>query len=154
MSNSKRISVSNTADLELALAAGYESSQIDFDPSEAVAKARAEGLAAGRAENAPDITAMQAEAVKAERVRIAKIQTMARPGFDAELKAAIEEGKSPEAFAFALLEAANDRGITLEAIQKASPKAAPHSSAPEAEQKPKAPIDMQAIYKARAQTKE
>lgn len=154
MSNDKRIKVSSTADLELALAAGYESSQIDFDASEAIAAARAEGLAAGRAEGAPDVSAVQAEAVTAERGRIAKIHGMARPGFDAELKAAIDEGKSPEAFAMAMFEAAADRGISIEAIQKASPKAAPHASAPEEDAKPKSAVDMQAIYKARAQTKE
>ena len=51
----------------------------------------------------------------------------AEEGFEAELKAAIDSGASPEAFAFVQLKAAKDRGISLCAIKKES-KAAAHAA--------------------------
>lgn len=119
-----QVTVSTTDDLRHALAAGYAGEQITLASGEAaVAAARAEGLAAGRKEAADS-------AVKAERARIAQIQSLARAGFDAELKAAIDGGHSPEAFALSLLKAAADRGITLEAIGRDTPPAAPHAAPP------------------------
>jgi capsid assembly protease len=123
MSNEKSVKVSNTDDLRLALAAGYEASQIEIThPSNesVIAKARAEGVAEGQ-------KAAAETAITSERKRIADIQSMGRPGFDAELKAAIDSGASPEAFAMSMLKAAQDRGITLEAIRKDAPPAAPHA---------------------------
>lgn len=126
MSNEKphQVTVRNTDELRLALAAGYEGSQITIAPpdsAEAIAAARAEGVTEGKADAAKD-------AVAAERKRIAEIQALARAGFERELAAAIDHGDSPEAFALTLLKAAQDRGITLEAIKRDSPAPAPHAN--------------------------
>ena len=125
MSNEKqKVKVTSTEDLRQALAAGHEASQIVFDNTAAVAAAREEGEAAGKASvNAESI---RDEATTDERERISAIQALASPGFDAELKAAIDGGHTPEKFAMALLVAAKDRGVTIEAIQKDSPLAANH----------------------------
>lgn len=122
-SNQGQVTVSTTDDLRTALAAGYTGDQISIaqaNPDAAVAAARADGLAEGQA-------AATATAVAAERQRIASIQSMARAGFEAELKAAIDEGSSPEAFAMALFKAAADRGITLDAIKRDSQPPAAHA---------------------------
>lgn len=128
MSNSNtkgQVTVSTTDDLRAALAAGYTGEQITIASSDsAVANAKAAGIEEGK-------KASTADAVKAERGRIAKLQALARKGFDAELKTAIDEGHTPEAFALALLTAAADRGITLDAINRDAPAAAPHANAPE-----------------------
>jgi hypothetical protein len=137
----KTIKVSNTDDLRLALAAGYEASQIEIDNTEALAKARAEGVAEGKASGAPDTAALRAEAAKSERVRISKIHSLARKGFETEMKAAIDNGDSPEAFALALLTAAQDRGITLEAINRDAPNPAPHASPSDSDPKAGVPWD-------------
>lgn len=124
MSNQKgKVTVRTTDDLQTALAAGYSGEQIEIaqaNTQEAVAQARAAGIEEGR-------KASVDEAVKAERQRIADIQAMARPGFDAELKAAIDAGDSPDRFAMAMFKAAQDRGITLDAIRKDAPPAAAHA---------------------------
>ncbi len=126
MSNTTKgqVTVSTTEDLRAALAAGYAGDQISIATpnasAEAIATARAAGVEEGRKAAADDV-------VKAERTRIAEIQALARPGFDAELKAAIDGGDSPEKFAHSLLKAANDRGITLDAIRKDAPAAALHA---------------------------
>ena len=118
-----KVTVSNTDDLRTALAAGYTGDQISIaqaSSQEAIAHARTEGIEEGRKASADALVA-------GERKRIADIQAMGRPGFDAELKAAIDSGASPEAFAMSMLKAAQDRGITLEAIRKDAPPAAPHA---------------------------
>ena len=123
---SKVVKVHSTDDLRLALAAGYEASQIEIEHptnQSAIDAARAEALAEGEKRSAE-------ASVKAERARIAKLQSMARAGFDKELATAIDNGATPEAFALALLEAANDRGITLDAIRKDAPPAADHAAPP------------------------
>lgn len=128
MSNApKKVKVTSTADLQNALAAGHEASQIEFDNTVAIAAARAEGVAEGKASATPDVEKVRTEAAAAERKRIADIHALARKGFETELKAAIDNGDSAKDFAYALLQAANDRGITLEAIAKDSPPAAPHA---------------------------
>ncbi len=123
----KKIKVSSTADLQLALAAGYEADQITIDHTDAIAAARAEGVAEGKASGGGDADAVRQQAAKDERARIQAIQGMARAGFDAELKAAIDSGDTPEKFAMTLLKAAGDRGITLEGIRRDAPPAAPHA---------------------------
>lgn len=149
MSNeAKKIKVASTDDLQLALAAGYEGSQIEVDVSAAVAAARAEGVAEGKAANAPDLTAVRKEAAEAERARITKIHSLARAGFDKEMQEAIDSGAEPSAFALSLIEAANDRGITIDAIKKDSPPAASHAK-PGDEDKKVVAIDTAAIYAAR-----
>lgn len=124
------IKVRNTAELRQALAAGHAPEAFEMCNAEAVAAAHAEGVAAGKAEaakSAPDTTAIKAEAAKAERARIAAIDAVSRPGFEALRTAAIEAGDSPEKFALAVLTEAGSRGITIEAIRKDSAKAADHA---------------------------
>lgn len=119
--NKGQVTVSTTADLRNALAAGHTADQITITSNDAaVAQARTAGEADGR-------KAATDGAVAAERTRIADIQSLARPGFAAELKTAIDTGASPEAFALTLLRAATDRGITLDAIAKDAPPAAAHA---------------------------
>ena len=121
-----QVTVSTTDDLRKALAAGYTAEQISVATAsaDAIAVAHAEGETAGKA------TATEG-AVKAERARIAKLNTLARAGFEKELQAAIDNGDSAETFAMTLLTTAADRGITLDAIRKDAPPAAPHAGAPQ-----------------------
>lgn len=143
--NKGQVTVSTTEDLRNALAAGHTADQIVIQQAageDAVAQARAAGLAEGR-------TAATEAAVTAERKRIADIQSMARAGFDAELKAAIEQGHTPEAFAMSLLKAASDRGITLEAIGKDAPPAAAHAQPGADEVTPGKKISVTSIFAAR-----
>jgi signal peptide peptidase SppA len=128
MADSKgKVTVSTTADLHTAIAAGYAPEDISIAPA-ASAAATNDAIVAARAEGVAEGTKASAEtAVLAERKRIADIQGMARAGFDAELKAAIDNGDSPQAFALTLLTAAKDRGITLDAIGKDTPAAAAHA---------------------------
>jgi hypothetical protein len=150
----KKVTVATTDDLRKALAAGHEASQIEIDNSAAIATARAEGVAEGKAANTPDAEAIRKDATAAERKRIGEVQALARKGFDAELKAAIDNGDSAEKFAYTLLKAANERGITLEAIKRDAPPAAPHAK-PADDYKPKAAgLDAQSIYAARRAGKE
>lgn len=121
--NKGQVTVSTTEDLRNALAAGHTADQITIASSDAaIAQARAEGEAAGRA-------AATEGAVTAERARIAGCQKLARAGFDAELQAAIDNGDSPANFALALMTAAADRGVTLDAIRSDAPPAAAHAKA-------------------------
>lgn len=120
-SGNGQITVSNTEDLRQALAAGYKADQITIASNEAaIAAARQEGETAGKA-------AAVEGAVKAERDRVTGLQALGRQGFEAELKAAIDEGQSTGAFALALMQAASDRGVTLDAIRKDAPTPAPHT---------------------------
>ena len=124
-SNNGQVTVSTTEDLRNALAAGKTADQIIIASNDqAVADARAAGVEEGKKSSTDT-------AVAAERTRIAAVQALAREGFDAELKTAIDEGHSPEAFALSLMQAAADRGITLEAVRKGAPKAASHGGKPE-----------------------
>lgn len=119
--NKGQVTVSSTEDLRNALAAGHTADQIVIASNDAaIAQARSEGEAAGR-------KAASDDAVKAERARIAEIQALTREGFEAEAKAAIDNGDSPAAFALALIKAAQDRGVSLEAMRKDAPKAAAHA---------------------------
>lgn len=122
-STTQQVTVSTTEDLRQALAAGHPADQIVIAaPSQdAVASARREGEEAGR-------KATHDEAVKAERSRILGIQALARAGFEAEVAAAIDAGDSPEKFAHTLIKAAQDRGITLDAVRRDAPPAAKHSN--------------------------
>jgi hypothetical protein len=133
----KSIKVSNTADLRTAIEAGYTKDQIEIaqpDNSAALATARAEGHAAGLTEAKASMDeankTLVAEAHKSERARLTALAEIAEPGFEAEHKAAIEGGHSPEQFALAQMKSAKDRGITLGAIRKDSTRAR-HAGAPE-----------------------
>lgn len=121
MSTAKTVKVKNTEDLRLALGAGYEASQIEMDHSEAVTAATA-GM-----HSAEDLANARSEATKAERQRLDALQALAEPGFEKELKAAIEQGATPEAFALTLLKAQKDRGGTLGAHRRDASKSAPHA---------------------------
>jgi hypothetical protein len=130
------VKVSNTADLRTAIDAGYTRDQIEIvqpDQSTAIAAARTEGHAAGLAEgktlSAEASKTLVADAQKAERTRLTDLAAIAEPGFEAEHKAAVEGGHTPEQFALAQMKAAKDRGVTLGAIRKDSTRA-PHASAP------------------------
>jgi hypothetical protein len=127
---SKNIKVKNTDELRTAMEAGYTKDEIEIvaqDNSAAITAARAEGVAEGR-------TAGTEEGRKAgatdERARLTALAEIAQPGFEAEHKAAIDAGDSPDKFALALMKASKDRGITIGAIRKDS-KAAPHAASPE-----------------------
>lgn len=142
--NKGQVTVSSTEDLRSALAAGHTADQIVMASSDAaVAQARREGEEAGS-------RASTDAAVTAERTRILDVQALARPGFEAELKAAIENGDTPAAFALTLMKAAQERGITLEAMRSDAPPAAAHArpgeDAPPARPKVRSPSD---IFKAR-----
>lgn len=124
--------VRNTAELRQALAAGLAHDQIEVCNAEAIAAARAEGVIEGKAAapakpDQPSAEALRAEGAKTERTRIAGLREIARAGFEAEHTAAIEAGDSPAQFALTMMKAAKDRGITLDAIAKDSPPAAPHA---------------------------
>ena len=131
-SKSGQVTVSTTEDLRKALAAGYTADQITIESADAssIATARAAGVDEGRA-------AATNTAVAAERTRIADIQALGRAGFETEQKAAIDNGDSPAAFALTLMKAAQDRGITLDAIRKDAPAAASHAK-PGSDTAPKA----------------
>lgn len=116
-----QVTVSTTADLRNALAAGHNADQIVIASNdEAVAAARAEGETAGRA-------AATDAAVQAERTRIAGLQALSRAGFEKELQAAIDAGDTTEKFALTLLNAAGERGVTLDALRKDAPPATSHA---------------------------
>ena len=128
-SNNKQVTVSTTEDLRQALAAGHTADQITIASSDdAIKAAREEGEQAGR-------KATHDDAIKAERKRVLDIQALVKDGFQTEAQAAIEAGDSPEAFALAMVKAANDRGITLDAIRKDAPKAAPKGNTNASDQK-------------------
>lgn len=102
--------VSTTAELRTALAAGTDPQSIE------IAQAAQ-----------PDVESIKAEARQegstAERERITGIQALAQPGFEAEVKAAIDDGLSVEASGLKLFQAAKDRGITLAGIKQDATKA-------------------------------
>lgn len=124
-SNNGQVTVSTTEDLRQAMAAGKTADQIVIASNDqAIATARAAGVEEGK-------TASTDAAVTAERKRIFDVQALAREGFDAELKTALDGGHSPEAFALSLMKAAADRGITLEAARKGAPAAASHGGKPD-----------------------
>ncbi|SEJ47827.1 Peptidase family S49 [Azotobacter beijerinckii] len=96
--------VRTTAELQAAIAAGTDPQTVQI--------AAAEPL---------DLDAIKAEAgasaAKAERERITGIHALAAKGFEKEIAAAIEEGRSVEATALTLFKAAQDRGIGLAGIK-------------------------------------
>lgn len=118
--------VRTTAELHAAIAAGADPQSITIAAAEPV-----------------DVEAIKAEAgsaaAKAERARINGINALAAKGFEKEVAAAIEEGKSVEATALMLFKAAQDRGISLAGIkadatatQPASPSASGQPSSADA----------------------
>lgn len=90
-------------------------------------------VAAARTEESAKVSA----AVVAERQRIAAVQKLSRPGFESITQKGIEDGTSAAEVALAIMTAAADRGITLEAIQKDSPNPAAHAAPSADDDKPK-----------------
>lgn len=140
-SNSGQVTVSTTEDLNKAIAAGHPVENIAIASNDqAIADARAAGIEEGK-------KAATADAAKTERERVLGVQALARDGFEAELKAAIDNGDSPEAFALTLMREAQSRGITLDAMRKGAPAPAAHGGKPGEEQGKGQPrIDTKNIY--------
>lgn len=122
--------VQNTEQLRLALAAGHKPDQIEMvhpitqaQVDAAVATARAEGVAEGK-------SVAQADVIAKERKRIADINAIAEEGFEKELAAAVDTGTSAADFALALALARKDRGVTMAAIRRDAPNAAPRANPP------------------------
>ncbi|VVN89531.1 hypothetical protein PS706_01791 [Pseudomonas fluorescens] len=100
----KMTTVSSTAELREALAAGTDPQTIE------IAQASQPDLESVR-------TQSREEGATAERQRITAINAMASKGFESEIAAAIEAGTTVEATALQLFKAAHDRGISLNAIK-------------------------------------
>lgn len=141
----KTVRVKNADELRQALNAGYEPHQLEIDPAQAVAEALAAAkvehehalaaaaeahgrereaiLAAAHAQLLPD----QQAATLAERERILSIQRLTPKGFEGIAAKAIEEGLPVAAFSLRILAEQQDRGITLDAIRRDAPEAAPYA---------------------------
>lgn len=125
--------VKTTAELQAAIEAGTDPKTIQVAEP---ATATVEGF---------DMDKIKADAAQAateaERARCQGILDLAAPGFEKEVAQAIKEGTSVEATGLALFKAAQDRGVSLQAIQndgtsvppatppKDDPKAAEHQEA-------------------------
>ena len=96
--------VSSTAELREALAAGTDPQTIQ------IAQASQPDMEAAR-------TQSREEGASAERQRVTGINALASKGFETEIVAAIDAGTSVEATALQLFKAAQDRGISLQAIK-------------------------------------
>jgi len=115
--NPRKISmttVTTTAELHAALAAGTDPQTIQIAAAESV---DVEAIKAAAA------TEASAAAVTGERERIKGINALATAGFEAEITAAIDSGASVEATALTLFKAAQERGITVQAIRQDAPSA-------------------------------
>ncbi len=86
-------------------------------------------VSAARTDEAAKVQA----AVNGERQRIAAIQALARPGFDAIVSKGIADGVPAAEVALAIMTEAASRGISIESIQKDSPKPAAHAAPPAAD---------------------
>lgn len=95
--------VRTTAELQAAIEAGTDPKTITIAEAESVDKDKLKNEA-------------QEAGAKAERERCQGIHALAMPGFEKEIAKAIEDGTSVEATGLALFKAAQDRGISLEAI--------------------------------------
>lgn len=140
-----------------ALDAGYTPAQMllqSADTEALVARARNEAYAAGRAagisaeraegeqrwaserarllDAATTGTLPEAKAaiVAAERNRITSIQALTERGLEGLAATAIANGLSAEQFAVAQLREMKDRGITMDAVHRDAPPAAPFAAAP------------------------
>lgn len=148
--------VSSSAELAMALAAGFGPEKIAFADNAAAIAERAAGeqrlvaeRAAGEQRLAAEREAWAAERatlvdqalrvqlpeqndamVQAERTRILSIQKITQRGFEAIAQQAIESGINVEQFALAQLTERADRGITLDAIRSDAPPPASHAAPP------------------------
>ena len=126
--------VRTTAELKAALAAGTDPALIQIAEPATV---DTEALKADAAR----------QAAETERTRILAIQAMSRPGFEKDIRQAIDSGQSPEATALALLKAVDDRGITLDGIRHDA--TATHASHPPKDPAATRPINPNSIWAAR-----
>lgn len=128
--NKGPITVSTTAELRAALAAGHTGEEItiqsiDIEPIRAAAKA--EGIAEEQTRAAANVDAARTESVNAERTRIAGIHSITLAGFEALAAEAIAKGHSPGDFAVAQTKAAKERGgTTVEQLRAQAPNAVNH----------------------------
>lgn len=100
--------VKTTAELQAAIEAGTDPKTIQIAAAETV-----------------DTEKVRAEAAEAERQRCIGIQSLAAPGFEQEVAAALANGDSVEATGLTLFKAAQDRGISLTGMQQDSTEAPP-----------------------------
>ncbi|CAM0557106.1 hypothetical protein EHLJMEHL_02194 [Vreelandella titanicae] len=100
--------VKTTAELQAAIEAGTDPKTIQIAAAETV-----------------DTEKVRAEAAEAERQRCIGIQSLAGPGFEQEVAAALANGDSVEATGLTLFKAAQDRGISLTGMQQDSTEAPP-----------------------------
>ncbi|MBB3192054.1 S49 family peptidase [Halomonas cerina] len=112
--------VKTTAELQAAIEAGTDPKTIQIAEPQAVDtdNIRAEAQEAG---------------AKKERERCQGIHALAAPGFENEIATAIEDGSSVEATGLALFKAAQDRGISLDGMQRDSTQA-PNAQPPKSDQ--------------------
>lgn len=80
----------------------------------------------------------QASAATSERARISAINKLAQPGFEPQIKAAIESGASPGETALVIMTAMADRGITVKGINADSPPVIQGQHASNSDEKPSA----------------
>lgn len=98
--------VKTTAELQAAIEAGTDPKTIQIAAAETVDKDK-----------------LRAEAADAERQRCIGIQSLAAPGFEKEVAAALANGDSVEATGLTLFKAAQDRGVSLASMQGDSTQA-------------------------------
>lgn len=126
------ITIATTAELRQALADGHTAEEItvkSIDLDAIKAEAKTAGKTEAEAGNAEAVKKAGTDATAAERKRIADLQTVAMPGFEAELTKAISEGTSAADFAVTQAKAAKERGTTLTQQRKDAPQALPHGGA-------------------------
>jgi ClpP class serine protease len=119
------ITVATTAELHAAGKAGHRIEEItvasaDLEPIRK--EAHDKGFVDGKAAGATEGTA-------AERARILSIQSIAQPGFDKEIAAAIESGATADETAVSILRATKAKGVTLAAIAADGSQVVPHAGA-------------------------
>lgn len=125
----KSINVSNTAELQTAIEAGYTKDEIKIvqpDASAAVAAARKEGVEEGKVAGLDEGRKLGAQA---ERDRITAINDLTLNGFEKERDAALKSGASANDYAVIQAKAFKDRGITRDAIKRDSTSAS-HAAPP------------------------
>lgn len=120
------VTVANTDELRLAIAAGYAAEQISIAQIDTKSLYE-EGFSAGKSEGIN-------EATKSERERISGIQAIAEPGFEKETDEAISSGASVADTALAMAKARKDRGVDLNSIAKDGRSVA-HAATPSDENK-------------------
>lgn len=131
--NMSRVQIATTAALVAALASGAKPENIDVvpDTSNWLPKSDAILRADAQRQQETAVAAATESAAKGERTRIAKIQELTEPGFEALTTAAIEDGRSAAQFALDLQTERKNRGgsTVTRARADASPEV-PRGQAP------------------------